>query len=71
MTFGAKAITDLDLAYELTDNVTIAAGAYNLFNVYPDAKGFIVPTDGSGRYGAFSPFGFTGGFYYARAEAHF
>ena len=71
VTFGAKAITDLDLAYELTDNVTIAAGAYNLFNVYPDAKGFIVPTDGSGRYGAFSPFGFTGGFYYARAEAHF
>src|SRR5690606_16855309 len=38
-TFSAKWITDLDVAYAITDNVTVALGANNLFDVYPDKKG--------------------------------
>ena len=63
--FGAKGITDVDVAYDVTDNVSLALGAYNVFNVYPDKKG-PVAIDGSGAYGSFAPFGLSGGFYYAR-----
>jgi len=49
----------------LTENTSLALGAYNLFDVYPDKHGQIA-ADGSGAYGTFAPFGFSGGFYYAR-----
>jgi iron complex outermembrane receptor protein len=68
--FGGKWITDLELAGDVSDHFTVALGANNLFNVYPDKNG-IVAADGSGAYGNFAPFGLTGGFYYARAEANF
>ncbi len=68
--FGAKWITDLELGYDVTDHFTVAAGANNVFNVYPDKNG-IVAADGSGAYGLYAPFGMTGGFYYARAEENF
>jgi iron complex outermembrane receptor protein len=63
--FSPKGIADLDVAYDVTDNVSVALGAYNLFNVYPDKKAPIA-FDGSGAYGSFAPFGLSGGFYYAR-----
>jgi iron complex outermembrane receptor protein len=69
--FGAKWITDLELSYEVNDHFLVAAGANNLFNVYPDKNGIVSTVDGSGAYGAYAPFGLTGGFYYARAEEHF
>jgi iron complex outermembrane receptor protein len=65
-TFSAKWITDLDVGYDLTDHVTLAVGANNLFDIYPDRNGIVSATDGSGAYGMFAPFGFSGGFYYAR-----
>jgi iron complex outermembrane recepter protein len=68
-TYGAKAITDIDVGYDLTENVTVALGAYNLFNVYPDKKGPIA-LDGSGVYGSFAPFGLSGGYYYARLSVN-
>jgi iron complex outermembrane recepter protein len=63
--FTPKGITDVDVAYDVTDNVSFALGAYNVFNVYPDKKG-PGTIDGSGKYGSFAPFGLSGGFYYAR-----
>ncbi len=63
--FGAKVVTDLDLGYQLTSSVDVSVGANNLFDVYPDKNG-IIAYDGSGQYGAFAPFGLSGGFYYAR-----
>ncbi|MET0283048.1 MAG: TonB-dependent receptor [Polyangiales bacterium] len=66
VTFSGKWITDLDVAVNLTDSLSLAVGAYNLFDVYPDHKGALSQTEGSGGYGAFSPFGLSGGFYYAR-----
>ncbi|HKO47857.1 MAG TPA: TonB-dependent receptor, partial [Polyangiaceae bacterium] len=67
--FGPKAVADIDVAYDLTDNVSLALGAYNVFNVYPDKKGAIA-LDGSGVYGNFAPFGLSGGFYYARLSVN-
>ncbi len=69
-TYSAKWITDLDVAYDLTDHVTVALGANNLFDVYPDKKG-IRTWAGTYEYGMFSPYGFGGGFYYGRVSVAF
>jgi iron complex outermembrane receptor protein len=36
--FSPKWITDLEVSYELTRSVTLAVGANNILNVYPDRK---------------------------------
>ena len=64
-TFGGKWVADLDIGYDLTDRVTLAVGANNLFDTYPNRNGLIA-VDGSGAYGGFAPFGLSGGSYYAR-----
>jgi iron complex outermembrane receptor protein len=68
--FGAKVITDLEVGYDLSRAVSLAVGANNLFDVYPDKNG-VVAADGSGLYGNFAPFGLSGGFYYARLGVKF
>jgi len=68
--FSAKWITDLDVAYDLSKNLTVALGANNLFNVYPDKKG-ITDWTGAYQYGQFSPFGFGGAYYYTRLAYNF
>ena len=69
-TFGGKWVADLDIGYDLSEHLTLAAGANNLFDAYPDRNGLIA-TDGSGTYGNFAPFGLSGGFYYVRAGITF
>ena len=69
--YGAKWITDLDVGYDVNSHVTVAVGANNLFDVYPDKIGIVDTKTGTGAYGTFSPFGITGGFYYARLAYHF
>jgi iron complex outermembrane receptor protein len=69
-TYGAKILTDLEVSYAVTPKTRIAIGADNLFDVYPDPVG-IVSVNGAGRYGSFSPFGMTGGLYYARISHDF
>ncbi|HLZ74763.1 TonB-dependent receptor [Phenylobacterium sp.] len=69
--FGAKWIADLEVAYKLPHDVTLAVGANNLFNVYPDANGIFNATTGSGQYPGTSPMGFTGGSYYGRIQWNF
>jgi iron complex outermembrane receptor protein len=68
--FSAKWITDLDAAYDLTQHLTVALGANNLFNVYPDKNG-IQDWAGGYTYGQFSPFGFGGAYYYTRLAYNF
>jgi iron complex outermembrane receptor protein len=51
--------------------VTVAAGANNLFNEYPDKNGIYNPATGSGHFPGTSPFGFTGGSWYARVQYNF
>ena len=70
--FDAKWITDLDIAYSLTDNLTASVGGTNIFNVYPERNGVVAsPSNGGqGIYGnpSFSP---NGGFWYTKLAYDF
>ncbi|GAB7529450.1 TonB-dependent receptor [Pseudomonas sp. 3A(2025)] len=68
--YSAKWLTDLDIAYAITPRVTLALGANNLFNVYPD-KSTVVDSSGAQLYASNSPFGQYGGYYYTRLEVGF
>lgn len=70
-TFGAKWIADIDVAADVGKNLTVAVGANNLFDVYPDAIGVVQANTGAGQYGNFAPFGLSGGFYYGRVSVRF
>ncbi|WP_455922951.1 TonB-dependent receptor plug domain-containing protein [Pseudomonas putida] len=61
----AQWITDLDVGYHLTKDLSLAVGAKNLFDVYPKKQGVPSSTMVS-SYGTYSPYGFTGGYYYTR-----
>lgn len=74
--FGAKFVTDIEASYTIADHYTLAVGANNLFDTYPDR---ITPTvdnpvyDATGAIGNGSvyprpggPFGFNGGFWYVK-----
>ena len=67
--FGAKWVTDLEISYGVTEKLRLAAGAYNLFDVYPD-KTTVANTIGLAPYGA-GPFGQYGGYYYGRISLDF
>ncbi len=69
-TWDAKWITDLDLGYQLADDLNLAVGAKNLFDIYPKRQGIGSQTMVA-TYGDYSPFGFTGGYYYTRLTYQF
>jgi iron complex outermembrane receptor protein len=76
---GTIGITNLELGANLTERLTLAIGANNLFNRYPnqinpantavEAAGF--DNAAVEKYPPFSPFGIDGGFYYARLHFKF
>lgn len=62
-THAATWITDLNVDYHVTSQITLTAGANNLFNKYPERTN--LPTaSGAFPYGTFSPYGTTGGYWY-------
>ena len=67
---GPKWITDLELGYTITRGLVIAVGAQNVFNTYPsktNPNNFAASTfNGAQIYNAATPFGLSGGSYYAR-----
>ena len=67
---GPKWITDLELSYTLAKGLVATLGAQNLFDVYPDKtnpNNFNAATfNGAQIYNSASPFGLSGGNYYAR-----
>ena len=64
-TYSGKGLIDLELGIPFGENVTLAVGAENLLNTYPDVNRFAANTVGN-QYGQFSPFGFNGAYYYVR-----
>ena len=70
-TYGAEWITDVELSYKVMKTITLAVGANNLFNNYPDAVGIFNAATGAGQYPGTSPIGFTGGAYYGRIQWDF
>ncbi len=61
--FNGKTLVDLEISYAVNDSTTIALGAQNLLNTYPDENPFAAARLGN-RYSQFTPFGFNGGYYY-------
>ena len=55
-TYSGKALLDLELGIPFGENTTLAVGAENLLNMYPDVNMFGANTVGN-QYGQFSPFG--------------
>ncbi len=69
--YSPKWITDLEVDYDVTPSTRVGLGADNLFDTYPDSIGIVDAKTGLGRYGNFSPFGITGGYWYARLTQKF
>ncbi len=59
----AKVTTDVSLSYDLTDHVTLVAGAANLFDVYPTLQD--TETESGGNFDAVQ-MGFSGRLVFAR-----
>ncbi|MBL4911299.1 MAG: TonB-dependent receptor [Alteromonadaceae bacterium] len=79
-TFAAKWIADLDVSYQLTDNIKLSIGANNLFDAYPKAADQFINDDGSRRistfnriipFSSFSPYSTDGRFIYGRVSINF
>ena len=80
-TVGAAGITDLDVGFNITDQVKLNVGANNLFSKrpdgvpnVPDGSGGVRPLSGNNVYGEpaqFSPYGINGGYYYGRVTFTF
>ncbi len=69
-TYDGEYIFDVEGAYTLNDSLTFTIGAQNVFDTFPDEN----PGARSGvgnRYSQFTPFGFNGGFWYARLSYDF
>ncbi|SHN36683.1 iron complex outermembrane recepter protein [Duganella sacchari] len=76
---AAKGITDLEVGYKISTAWSVAVGANNLFNTYPNGVNPALLADqrAAGDNAAvnilpsFSPFGINGSYYYARANYKF
>jgi iron complex outermembrane receptor protein len=66
-----KIITNAEVSYNFTDTLSLAVGANNLFNVYPDWVDEPSPSRGNGFYPAGVGYGITGGSYYVRVGVNF
>jgi iron complex outermembrane receptor protein len=70
-TVDPKVIVDLEASYKFPGGVRLAIGANNLFNIYPNQLPTALQGNGFNKYNTYSPYGFSGGFYYARASFSF
>jgi iron complex outermembrane receptor protein len=68
---SAKTLVDLEGRYALTRQFTLALGAENLFDQYPDPVSPAVNPSGNAPFPNYSPFGRSGRYVYARANYAF
>ena len=68
-------VTDIDVAYELTDGLSLTLGANNVFDQYPDASRNTIDNVTTFTrifaYSSFAPYGFTGRFVYGKVSYAF
>jgi len=73
--FESKWISDLDIAYRVDKDVKIAIGGTNIFDVMPNRwdglSGVGYGYDGMLAYSNYSPFGYSGAYYYVKATMSF
>ena len=67
-TYGSKMVTDLNLGFQLSENLKLNAGSNNLFNIYPDQQDDW--TEGGGYWDSVQ-MGFGGAFYYLKMNYRF
>ncbi len=69
-TYDGEFLVDLEGAYQINENMSVVLGAQNIFDQFPEenpgARGGV-----GNLYSQFSPFGFNGGFWYARFNYDF
>jgi iron complex outermembrane receptor protein len=68
-----KLITDIDITYSVNDQLRVTIGANNLFNTFPSQLSQKAQLEygwfaQNPVYNEYSPFGYNGGFYYARVS---
>lgn len=66
-----KTLVDLEARYEFNDNWTLAFGADNIFDQYPDAFPINLNTTGATSFSNYSPFGRSGRLFYGRIAYNF
>jgi iron complex outermembrane receptor protein len=64
-------ITDLEIAYKVTPQLTFTLGADNLFDKYAAHTTAYARYQNAEQYILASPYGIDGGYYYARAAYKF
>ncbi|MEM7082772.1 MAG: TonB-dependent receptor [Pseudomonadota bacterium] len=69
-TYDGKTLVDVEASYDLTERQKIIIGVNNVFDEVPDENPDAAAGVGN-RYSQFSPFGFNGGFWYARYNYSF
>ena len=62
--FGGKPIVDLEASVALGGGTTLALGAQNAFNTYPDESARAMSV--GEKYSEYTPWGFNGAYYYVR-----
>jgi iron complex outermembrane recepter protein len=69
--FPSEWLVDVELSYAFNDELTVTLGAENVFDEYPDEDLRPGQRNNGIVYPQFSPFGFSGGFYYGRLTYRF
>ena len=69
--YGSNILTDVEGSWKFGETFTLAVGADNLFNVYPDKEKDPTLRFLGQNYAITSPFGFNGRFWYVRLSADF
>ena len=73
--FEAAWTTDMDIEYKFNDDYKIALGGINVFDVMPNKwdglSGTAYGTNSIKQYSRYSPFGYSGAYYYVRATMRF
>ena len=70
--FVAKWLTDVDVSYRLREDLRLAIGGHNVFDVLPDENRPEISVEGIFIYPRrTAPFGFNGGYYYTRLTYEF
>lgn len=66
-----KVIVDMEAGLRVSKGVKLAAGANNLFNVYPNKLPVALQGNGFSLYNQYAPYGTSGGLYYGRLSLTF
>ena len=71
ISYGSEMLVDIEARFDFNDNISLSVGAENVFDTEPEDDGHFVAEILGVDKALTSPFGFNGGFWYARLSAYF